>query len=142
MIQFVLQNSLTMSEYAFGEKYAKNAAEKYIFAHAMQDKARHLAYGISHLKYVLLHKADRREEVQRYLDKGEAMLLQDDKKDNATKAAWALYFGGGAANGAEGLKAYAAMRRHFVTQYLDRLKWATLERGDRLSPGLRAFIES
>ncbi len=142
VIQFVLQNSLTMSEYAFGEKYAKNAAEKYIFAHAMQDKARHLAYGISHLKYVLLHKADRREEVQRYLDKGEAMLLQDDKKDNATKAAWALYFGGGAANGAEGLKAYTAMRRHFVTQYLDRLKWATLERGDRLSPGLRAFIES
>lgn len=142
VIQFVLQNSLTMSEYAFGEKYAKNPAEKFIFAHAMQDKARHVAYGFSHLKYVLLHKADRREEVQRYLDKGEAMLLQDDKKDNATKAAWAIYFGGGAQNAADGLKAYHQMRKHFVTQYLERLKWATLERGDRLNPGLRAFIAS
>ena len=142
VIQMVLHDSLTLAEYAYGEKYAKNAAEKFIFARLLQDKARHLAYGVTHLKYTLLNRADRREEIQRYLDKGEGMLVTDDKKDNATRPAWAIYFAGGTDNIAEGLKAYDAMRKTFVEQSLARLKWATLERGDRINPGLRAYIES
>ena len=140
VIQFVLQDSMTLAEYAFGEKYAKNAAEKYIFAHAMQDKARHVAYGITHLKYVLLNRMDRRDEMQRYLDKGEGMLLQDDKKDPATRAAWAIYFGGGKDNIAEGLRIYNQMRRNAIEHYLARLKWATLDRSERLATGLRAYV--
>lgn len=141
-MQMVLQDSLTLAEYQFGEKYAHNPAEKYIFTRAMQDKSRHLAYGMSHLKYVLLHREDRREEMQRYLDKGEGMLLMDDKKDNATRPAWAIYFAGGTDNIAEGLRVYNQMRRRFVEQYLARLKWATLERADRINPGLRAFLDT
>jgi len=140
-IQMCLQDSLTLAEYAFGEKYAKNPAEKFIFGRALQDKARHLNYAFSHLKYVLLHRADRREELQRYLDKGEGMLATDDRKDNATKPAFAIYFGGGKDNINEGLAAYNAMRGLFVRQYLDRLKWATLDRTERLNPQLKAFIE-
>jgi hypothetical protein len=140
--QFVLQDCLTLAEYQYGEMYAKNAAEKYIFSHLLEDKARHVAYGISHLKHVLLNRADRREELQRYFDKGEGMLLQDDRKDSATRPAWAIYFAGGKDNIAAGLKVYNAMRRRFVEQYLDRLKWATLERADRLNPDLRAYLES
>lgn len=141
-MQMVLQDSLTLAEYEFGEMYARNPAEKFIFARALQDKARHLAYGASHLKYVLLHREDRREEMQRYLDKGEGALLMDDKKDNATRPAWAIYFGGGTDNIGEGLRVYSQMRRRFVEQYLARLKWATLDRSERLLPGLRAFIDS
>lgn len=142
VIQMVLQDSLTLAEYAFGEKYAKNAAEKYIFGHVLQDKARHVAYGVTHLKYVLMHRPDRRDEMHRYLDKGEGMLLQDDRKGPETREAFALYFGGGKAEMAAGLAAYGEMRRTFVEQYLARLKWATLERRDRLDAGLRKFIES
>ncbi len=141
-VQMVLQDSLTLAEYQFGEMYAHNAAEKFIFTRAMQDKARHLAYGVSHLKYVLLRRDDRREEMQRYLDKGETALLMDDRKDHATRPAWAIYFGGGTANIGEGLRVYNQMRRRFIEQYLARLKWATLDRGERLLPGLRAFIDS
>jgi hypothetical protein len=142
VIQLVLHDSLTLAEYQFGEKYAKNSAEKFIFARAMQDKARHVAYGISHMKYVLLHRDGRREEIQRYLDKGEAMLVTDDKKDDATKGAFAIYFGGSKGAIAEGLKAYGAMRAQFVKQYLERLKWATLDREERINPGLRAGTPS
>jgi hypothetical protein len=137
-IQMCLQDSLTMSEYAFGERYAKNPAEKYVFARLLQDKARHLNYAFSHLKYVLLNRPDRREELQRYFDKGEGIQVIEDRKDDATKAAWAIYFGGGKDNIGKGLAVYASMREHFVTQYLERLKWATLDRSDRLNPGLRA----
>jgi hypothetical protein len=141
VMQMVLHDSLTLAEYEFGAKHAKNAAEQFIFERALQDKARHLAYGVTHLKYVLMHREDRREEVQRYLDKAEGMLVQDDTKDNATRPAWALYFGGGRDGIAEGLQTYRAMRRRFLEQYLARLKWATLERSERLHPGLRAFLE-
>jgi hypothetical protein len=140
VMQFVLHDCLTLAEYQYGEKYAHNPAEKYIFGHMLEDKARHVAYGITHLKHVLLNRADRREEIQRYLDKAEGMLLQDDKKDNATRPAWAIFFAGGKANVADGLKTYDEMRGRFVHQYLERLKWATLDRSERLHPGLRAYI--
>src|SRR5437763_1086450 len=94
-IQMVLQDSLTLAQYEYGEKYARNAAEKLIFTRSMQDKARHIAYGITHLKYTLMHRDDRREEFQRYLDKGEAMMVTDDKKDNAIREAFAIFFSGG-----------------------------------------------
>ena len=34
------------------------------------------------------------------------------------------------------------MRRRGLQQYLSRLKWATLDRDERLHPGLRAVFES
>jgi hypothetical protein len=142
VMQFCLNDSLTLAEYAFGARYAQNPAEEFIYLRSLQDKARHLAYGFTHLKYVLLHKPERREEIQRYLDKGEGMLLQDDKKDDATKAAYAIYFGGGKDNIDEGLRRYKEMRAYFVRQYLERLKWATLERAERLHPGLKAFTNN
>jgi hypothetical protein len=33
------------------------------------------------------------------------------------------------------------MRKKHVEQYLARLRWATIERGDHLDRGLRAFLE-
>ena len=88
-----------------------------------------------------MHVCHRREEIQRYLDKGEGMMLQDDKKDPATREAFAIYFGDGKANIREGLQIYNQMRKRAVEQYLARLKWATIERGELLNPGLKAFIQ-
>lgn len=141
-IQMVLHDSITLGQYAYGEKYAKNPAEKYIFGHSIQDKARHIAYGITHLKYALLNRPERREEIQRYLDKGETMLVQDDRKDPSTREAFAIYFAGGKDNIAEGLRIYDEMRSRALRQYLARLKWATLERHDRLHPDLKAVLEA
>jgi hypothetical protein len=140
-IQMVLHDSVTLAQYAYGERYGKNEAERFIFAHCLQDKARHLAYGISHVKYVMMHRPDRREEIQRYLDKGEGMLLQDDKKDPATREAFGIFFGGSKDNIREGLDVYRQMRATAVRQYLARLKWATIDRAERLSPELKAYIE-
>jgi hypothetical protein len=140
-IQMVLQDSITLGQYIFGEKHAKNAAEKFIFAHCIQDKARHVAYGITHMKYALLNRPERREEIQRYLDKGEMMLTQDDRKDVSTRESFAIYFAGGKANIAEGLAEYDRMRKTALRQYLGRLKWATLDRSERLVPELKAFLD-
>jgi hypothetical protein len=141
ILQMVLHDSITLGQYIFGEKYAKNPAEKFIFAHCIQDKARHLAYGVTHLQYTLTRRPDRREEFLRYLDKGETMLLQDDKKDPSTREAFAIYFAGGKDRIAEGLKVYDVMRAMSLRQYLARLKWATLDRADRLQPEPKAYLE-
>ncbi len=139
-IQMVLNDSLTLVQYQYGERYAHNPAEKLIFRLAMQDKARHIAYGIAHLKFLLLEKPERRPEIQRYLDKGESLLVADDR-DTANREAWAIVFAGGKDRILDGLKIYHQMRRRHVEQYLTRLKWATLDRSDRLNPALRAYLE-
>jgi hypothetical protein len=140
-IQMVLQDSFTLVQYQFGEALARNPAEQLIFRLAIQDKARHIAYGIAHLKYVLLHRAERRLELYRYLDKGEAMLVADDR-DTATREAFAILLGGGKDNIQDGLRKYEALRRRQVLQYLDRLSWATIERAERLHPALRAYVQA
>ncbi len=138
-VQMVLQDGFTLGQYEFCEAYMPHAAEKLLFRLAMQDKARHLAYGIAHLKYVLLHRPDRRLELERYLDKGEALLIMDDR-DVATREAFAILFAGGKDNIQEGLKLYGQMRRRQVEQYLEWLDWATIDRRKRLNPALRAYL--
>lgn len=139
-VQMVLNDSLTLVQYQYGERYAHNPAEKLIFRLAMQDKARHIAYGIAHLKFLLLEKPERRLEIQRYLDKGESLLAADDR-DTANREAWAIVFAGGKDRILDGLKIYRQMRRRHVEQYLARLKWATLDRSDRLNPALRVYLD-
>ena len=141
LIQMVVQDSFTLGQYQFGEAYAPSAAEKLIFRLAMQDKARHIAYGIAHLKYVLLHKAERRKELEHYLDKGEAMLVADDK-DAATREAFAILLAGSSEKIQQGLEMYGMMRAHQVRQYLGRLRWATIEREEKLNPTLRSYIQT
>jgi hypothetical protein len=138
MVQMVLQDSFTLVEYQIGEAYAPHAAEKLLFRLAMQDKARHIAYGIAHTKYVLSHKHERRQELERYLDKGEALLVADDK-DTATREAFAILMAGGKDKIEQGLQMYEDMRRRQVRQYLDRLGWATIDRAPSLFPALRPY---
>ena len=139
-VQMVLQDSFTLTQYQYCERYAPSAPEKRMFRMAMQDKARHVAYGISHLKYVLLHKAERRQELEHYLDKGESLLVADDK-DSATREAFAILFVGSQEKIQEGLKKYEEMRGRQVEQYLARLRWATLERKETIFLGLRKYVQ-
>ena len=139
-IQMVLQDSFTLTQYQYCERYAPSAAEKHMFRLAMQDKARHIAYGLAHLKYVLLHRPERREEMERYLDKGESLLVADDK-DTATREAFAILFAGSQEKIQEGLQKYEEMRERQVRQYLARLRWATLEREETIFPALRKYVQ-
>ena len=137
-IQMVLQDTFTLVQYQYGEAYARNPAEQLIFRLGIQDKARHVAFGIAHLKYVLLHRPDRREEMYRYLDKGESMLVADDR-DTATREAFAILFAGGKDKIQQGLQTYEEMRKRQVSQYLERLSWATVDRAEQLFPALRIY---
>ena len=73
-----------------------------------------------------------------YFDKGEALLVADDK-DTATREAFAILFAGGKDKIQDGLKKYEEMRTRQVRQYLDRLNWATMDRAEQLNPTLRPY---
>jgi hypothetical protein len=139
VIQMVLHDGFTLTQLAFGETFAHNHAEKLIFRLAMQDKARHVAYGIGHLKHVLVNRPNRRQEIQRYLEKGEAALIADDR-DTPTREALAILLGGGRERIGEGFRRLEDMRRRQVRDYLRRLEWATLEEhAEKLHPELGRY---
>ena len=53
---YLLRAPLTLLLYRYGEAYALNPAEKLIFRLCIQDKARHIAYGMSHIRYAITER--------------------------------------------------------------------------------------
>jgi hypothetical protein len=141
-VQMLLHDSFTLTRLQYCEALAHNEAERLIFGLVAQDKARHVAYGIGHLKFVLANRPDRRDEVHRYLDKGESLLLVDDQKDSATREAMAILLAGGRDRIEEGLRKVEEMRVRQVRHYLQRLESALLkDRAEKLNPALRIYLE-
>ena len=61
---------LTM--FRMGELMAYNEAEKAMYRLCAQDEARHVAFGVMHMRYMSETAPERREEIQCYLDEAEA----------------------------------------------------------------------
>jgi len=140
LVQLLLHDSFTLTQLAFGEAFARSEAEKTIFRLAMQDKARHVAYGAGHLRHVLTHRPDRRQEMHRCLEKGEDALILDDR-DTPTREALAILVAGGKDRIQEGFRRLEEMRRRQVQGYLRRLEWAGLDdRAEKLHPALRPYV--
>ena len=137
---YLLRGTLTFTLYRYGEVLSSNPTEKTLFRLCLQDKARHIAYGLEHLRYALTHKPEKGLVFQNLLDVGEPMLVRD-LDDPVLPEALAVIMG----NGVEG--AYGNMRRvkhligDFVRLYLRYTDWIGLLRRDKLNEGLAAYLE-
>ena len=110
----------------------------------MQDVGRQLAYGAQHLKYFLMRKLDRREEVHSYLNKAEAVMVYDEEKDTPLREALIILLGGGVAKEQilDGVRKLEYFKRRWVRDYLARLAAAGLpERRERIHPLLKKYVE-
>ncbi len=123
---FLLNDSLVQSLYQLGAGLAQNEAEARLFSLAAQDKARHLAYGIAHMRYLLDHQPERREEIHKYLEKGERYLARDVLEDVPLREALAILLGGGLEQIGEGFQKLEAFRDRQLQDYLGRVKAAGL----------------
>src|SRR3990170_4409207 len=140
----ILSNSWLMGLYQVGEYVAHNEAESLIFRLCMQDVGRQLAYGAQHLKYFLMRKLDRREEVHSYLNKAEAVMVYDEEKDTPLREALIILLGGGVAREQilDGVRKLEYFKRRWVRDYLARLAAAGLpERRERIHPLLKKYVE-
>ena len=109
---------------------------------AAQDKARHLAYGVEHTRFLLEHQPERRDEIRRYLSKGEEYLVKDHAQDAPNREALAILLGGGVEHIGVGFQKLEDFRRRQVQTYLGRVQAAGIEdHGKSLWPDLAAYLE-
>lgn len=138
---FLANDSFVQSVYELGAGLAQNEAESRLFTLAAQDKARHLAYGVEHMRYLLEHQPERREEMRRYLQKGEEYLAKDDAEDAPMREALAILLGGGLEQIGEGFRKLKDFRRRQVLEYLSRVEAAGLDHRASLWPDLADYLE-
>jgi hypothetical protein len=59
---------MVLTLFRFSEYIAPTEADKKLFRLVMQDEARHVGYGMQHLKWVMDNAPDKREIIHRHLD--------------------------------------------------------------------------
>ncbi|MCP4004841.1 MAG: ferritin-like domain-containing protein [bacterium] len=67
-------NILTM--FRFSEYISPTPVDKRMFQLVMQDEARHVSYGLQHLRWVIDHAPERKEQIHLGLDSGEEFSIQ------------------------------------------------------------------
>lgn len=138
-----------LSIFRMGELMAYNDAEKHIYRLCAQDEARHVAFGVMHMRYMNDTAPERREEIHSYLDEGERGLLVGQTNPAAlqspTSEAMAIMLGGGRENFDEGMRKLMAIRKRQVREYVQRVRSAgfgeRFENG-RASPELLTFAQA
>ncbi|MGI8927735.1 MAG: ferritin-like domain-containing protein [Tepidiformaceae bacterium] len=132
--------------FRMGELIAQNEAEKKIFRLAAQDESRHLAFGVTHLKYVMETEPWRKEELHHYLDIQEGLAGESQQagltSNPMTGEALAILAGGGVEHMDEGFGKLMIMRKRQVNEYMHRLEVIGMgDRRERMAPALRELLD-
>ncbi len=143
VLMHVQAEGFIQSMFRMGELIAQNEAEKRIFRLCAQDESRHLGYGVMHLKYVLEHEPERREEIHSYLDEAENADPETGTFGINVAECLIVLLAGGRDNPDEGFNKFMALRKRQVNEYIHRLQVAGLgDRVDRMDPIMRMALET
>ncbi len=131
-LMHVFGEGFVLTLFRQGEFLAPSEVEKTIFRLCMQDEARHVAYGVKHLKYFLERHPERTEQVHAILDLGEQAIFTLTLEPQTAEPR-AILAGGGLANIELGMARMAFIYAKQVREYLRRLEIAGLDREPRLT---------
>ncbi|GEM_PF-627659 len=141
LLLYVLVASQTALWLRIGAACAPGPAEYQLFARAQQDLARQLAYGQTHLRFLLEHEPERAAELHRYLDKGEGMLASDLERDQSLTEALVRLLSRASGDVQQGRARLGRLGERWIAEYLGRLGWGGLPgRDQRLDARLRAAM--
>jgi hypothetical protein len=111
--------------FRMGELMAYNDAEKAMYRLCAQDEARHVAYGVMHMRYMAETAPERHEEINCYFDEAEAGILSGSANPAGQapilSEPLAILLGGGIAKFDEGFKKLVALRRRQIQEYKKRV---------------------
>ena len=142
VLLYLLRGPFTLMLYRYGEAYALNPAEKLLFRRCAQDKARHLAYGMTHVRYAISQKGDDYAIGLLRMMSGVERDLVTEMKDPVLWEALAIIFGGGLENISSGMNVVRDLQRRYVNEYMARMQWAGIDKTrDNLAAGLLAYVE-
>ena len=127
----LLGEGFILDIFRMGELIAPSPVEKKIFRMAMQDEARHVAYGTMHLRYAVENDPDVAEEIHEALDHGETLLATFGTNADFGSALAYLLGGGEEHIETKGFPLQEEMQRHQFTSYLSRCERAGISRVSR-----------
>jgi len=115
-------NILTM--FRFSEFISPTPVDKRMFQLVMQDEARHVSYGLQHLKWILDNTPERREQLHAALDEAENFSLS--QFDSALFEAMIVLAGKGTtpAHIQKGIEIVGTLQVKQVEEYFQRLRRA------------------
>lgn len=137
----ILRGAFTFTLYRYGELYAHNPAEKVLFARCIQDKARHIAYGLAHLRYAVAHNIDKPIVFNRLMNIAER-VFERELQDPVLKEALAVIFGGGIEGAQAGMRRFERMMGDFARQYLAYMDAIGVPREAGFPPSLAKHMEA
>ena len=138
---YLARGTLSLLLYRFGTHFATNSVDRKLFALCLQDKARHLAYGMAMLKSTVAVKGvDFGVSLRRILGSIEKDMA-GELRDSVLWEAMAIIAGGSIAGMAGGMAAVELLRAGYVRQYLARLRYAGISKPESaLHPDLAALL--
>ena len=138
---YIIRGPLTLLLYRYGEAYAYNPADKYLFRRCMEDKARHMAYGMAHVKYAVEHQDEGFAKGLSNLMQGVEHDVGLELKDPVLWEALAIIFGGGLENISAGMDVVKDLQQRYIEEYLARMEWVGIPKTEKnLSPVLAAYL--
>ncbi|HBZ70908.1 MAG TPA: hypothetical protein DEP35_14695 [Deltaproteobacteria bacterium] len=118
-------NVLTM--FRFSEYISPTPVDKRIFQLVMQDEARHVSYGMQHLKWIIDHAPERKEQLHLALDEAETFSIS--QFDSALFEAMIVLAGKGTkpAQIKRGIEIVGTLQVKQIDEYFGRLRRAGFE---------------
>jgi hypothetical protein len=144
-ILHLVAEGFVQSLFRMGELISQNEAEKKMFRLAAQDESRHVAFGVTHLKYSVETQPERKEEFHHYLDRQEGLLGTSQAgltSGGASAESLAVLLGGGVDKMDLGYQKLMAIRKRQINEYMHRLEVVGLgDRRERMNPEMQAFLD-
>ena len=139
---YIARGTLTMLLYRFGMHFATNPVDRKLFGLCLQDKARHMAYGMAMLKLTVAVKGvEFGVSLRRILGSIEKDMA-GEMRDPVLWEAMAIIAGGSVAGMTEGMAAVNRLRVDYVRQYLTRLHYVGIQKQESgLHPDLAAVLQ-
>lgn len=141
----LVAEGFVQSLFRMGELISHNEAEKRIFRLAAQDESRHVAFGVTHMKYLIETEPERREEIHHYLDQQEGLLGTTQAgltSGGQTADSLAILLGGSRERMDVGFQRLLAIRKRQINEYMHRLEVIGLgDRRERMNPDLKQFLD-
>jgi hypothetical protein len=142
----LVAEGFVQSLFRMGELISNNEAEKRMFRLAAQDESRHVAFGVTHMKYLLETQPERHEEIHHYLDRQEGLLGTSQAGltgGGASAESLAILLGGGTAGIDLGYQKLLAIRKRQINEYMHRLEVVGLgDRRERMNPDMARFLDA
>jgi len=140
LLLHILRGIFTRTVYRYLTAYGPTDVERLIGQRTMQDKTRHIAYAMQHLKYAVNHVSGASRNFNVGLQQAEAVVGKDDE-DPVLWEALACMFGGGVRGMDAGMNVVRQLRRDYVRAYLRALDWIGVDHRPFLAPNFAALLE-